>query len=156
MMLKIFLIVLAALILLSLAGYAVHLMLKLKVQKRQEKALIEEAKQAQKERHLRILESIDTIARAMMSDQCDLSEGVLRLKPLLDVIGRKLSHYTAMWELYQVVENMPILDERKNLKRNERMKLDLEREAKEAELEAGIKIECYQLLQDIEEIKKAI
>lgn len=155
-MLKIFLIVLAALILLSLAGYALHLMMKLKLQKRREKELIEEAKQAQKERYLRILDSIDVIARAMMSEQCDLSEGVLRLKPLLDVLGRKLSRYTAMWALYQVVENMPILDERKNLKRNERMKLDLEREAKEAELESDIKIECYQLLQDIEEIKKAI
>lgn len=155
-MLKIFLIVLAALILLSLAGYALHLMMKLKLQKRREKELIEEAKQAQKERYLRILDSIDVIARAMMSEQCDLSEGVLRLKPLLDVLGRKLSRYTAMWALYQVVENMPILDERKNLKRNERMKLDLEREAKEAELESDIRIECYQLLQDIEEIKKAI
>lgn len=155
-MLKIFLIVLAALILISLAGYALHLMMKLKLQKRREKELIEEAKQAQKERYLRILDSIDVIARAMMSEQCDLSEGVLRLKPLLDVLGRKLSRYTAMWALYQVVENMPILDERKNLKRNERMKLDLEREAKEAELESDIKIECYQLLQDIEEIKKAI
>ncbi|MDD0824716.1 DUF2489 domain-containing protein [Mannheimia sp. AT1] len=155
-MLKIFLIVLAVLILISLAGYAVHLMLKLRIQKRQEKTLIEEAKRAQKERYLRILDSIDVIARAMVSEQCDFSEGVLRLKPLLDVIGRKLSHHTAMWALYLVVENMPILDERKNLKRNQRMKLDLEREAKEAELEADIKIECYQLLKDIEEIKKAI
>lgn len=155
-MLKIFLLVLAALILLSLAGYALHLMMKLKLQKRREKELIEEAKQAQKERYLRILDSIDVIARAMMSEQCDLSEGVLRLKPLLDVLGRKLSRYTAMWALYQVVENMPILDERKNLKRNERMKLDLEREAKEAELEAEIKIECEQLLKDIEEMRKAV
>lgn len=153
MMLKIFLIVLAILILISLAGYALHLMLKLRVQKRQEKQLIEEA---QKARYLRILESIDVITKAMLSTQCNLSEGVLRLKPLLDVLGKKLSRYTAMWTLYEVVENMPILDERKNLKRNERMKLDLEREAKEAELESDIKIECYQLLQDIEEIKKAI
>lgn len=156
MILKIFLIVLAVLILISLTGYSLHLMLKLRIQKRQEKALIEEAKQAQKERYLRILDSIDVITRAMMSSQCDLSEGVLRIKPLLDVLGKKLSQYTAMWALYQVVEKMPILDERKNLKRNERMKLDLEREAKETELESEIKIECYQLLQDIEEIKKAI
>ncbi len=49
----------------------------------------------------------------MISEQCDFSEGVLRLKPLLDVLGRKLSDYTAMWALYGVVENMPILDERK-------------------------------------------
>ncbi|WP_025247949.1 DUF2489 domain-containing protein [Mannheimia varigena] len=155
-MLKIFLIVLAVLILVSLAGYAFHLMMKLSLQKKREQALIEEAKAAQKARYLRILDSLDVIARAMISEQCDLSEGVLRLKPLLDVLGKKLSRYTAMWELYQVVENMPILEERKQLKRNERMKLDLEREAKEVELSEQIKLECQQLLQDIEEIKKAI
>ncbi|AHG79294.1 Orf3 [Mannheimia varigena USDA-ARS-USMARC-1388] len=147
---------LAVLILVSLAGYAGYLMLKLRQQKKREQALIEEAKEAQKARYLRILDSLDVIARAMISEQCDLSEGVLRLKPLLDVLGKKLSHYTAMWELYQVVENMPILEERKQLKRNERMKLDLEREAKEVELSEQIKLECQQLLQDIEEIKKAI
>lgn len=156
MMLKMFLIVLATLILISMAGYAIHLMLKVRLQKRREQELIEEAKQSQKARYLRILESIDVITRAMISEQCDLSEGVLRLKPLLDVLGKKLSHYNAMWALYEVVENMPILDERKNLKRNERMKLDLEREAKEAELEAEIKAECEQLLKDIEEMRKAI
>lgn len=156
MMLKIFLIVLAALILISMAGYAIHLIMRVKIQKRREQALIEKAKQSQKERYLRILESIDIITRAMISEQCDLSEGVLRLKPLLDVLGKKLSHYNAMWSLYEVVENMPILEERKNLKRNERMKLDLEREAKEAEFEAEIKIECEQLLQNVEAMRKAV
>ncbi|MFA9488260.1 MULTISPECIES: DUF2489 domain-containing protein [unclassified Mannheimia] len=155
-MLKIFLIVLAALILISMAGYAIHLMLKLKLQKKREQELIEQAKEAQKARYLRILESLEVIAKAMLTEQCDFSEGVLRLKPLLDVLGKKLSHYSAMWALYEVVENMPILDERKNLKRNERMKLDLERELKEVELEAEIKAECEQLLKDIEEMRKAI
>ncbi|MFA9500094.1 DUF2489 domain-containing protein [Mannheimia sp. E30BD] len=155
-MLKIFLIVLAALILISMAGYAIHLMLKLKLQKKREQELIEQAKEAQKARYLRILESLEVIAKAMLTEQCDFSEGVLRLKPLLDVLGKKLSHYSAMWALYEVVENMPILDERKNLKRNERMKLDLERESKEVELEAEIKAECEQLLKDIEEMRKAI
>lgn len=156
MMLKIFLIVLAALILISMAGYAIHLIMKVNRQKRREQALIEKAKQSQKERYLRILESIDIISRAMISEQCDLSEGVLRLKPLLDVLGKKLSYYNAMWSLYEVVENMPILEERKNLKRNERMKLDLEREVKEAELEAEIKIECEQLLKNVEAMRKAV
>lgn len=134
MMLRIFLMVLAALILISLGGYALHLMLKVRAQKKHEQALIEQAKQAQKDRYIRILDSIEVIARAMISEQCDFSEGVLRLKPLLDVLGRKLSDYTAMWALYGVVENMPILDERKNLKRNERMKLDLERKQKKRSL----------------------
>lgn len=141
-MLKFFLLILAVLIVLSLAGY----LLKLWWQIRTNKKLLEQAKH---ERMARVKESIDVIARAMLSDQCDLSEGVLRLKPLLDVLGVPLSQYKAMWELYLVVEEMPILDARKSLKRNERMKLDLEREAKEAELESQIKQELRQLLDNL-------
>ena len=136
---RFFLIILAALILLLLAGYATYLLLKLRKQK-------QFFRHVQNTRMLNIIESIDIIAKAMQTKQCDLSEGVLRLKPLLDVIGHKLSLYPAMWALYQVVEKMPILEARKNLKRNERMKLDLEREAKEIELEADIQAELPKLL----------
>lgn len=152
-MIRFFLIILAILIVLSMAGYAVYLMLKLRKQNMQHKALLEQAEQAQKARFERIIDSIDVIARAMLSEQCDFSEGVLRLKPLLDVLGKQLSQYPAMWALYQVVENMPILDERKALKRNERMKQDLLRQSKEVELEEQIKAECQQLLIDIAQLK---
>lgn len=150
-MIRIFFIVLAVLILLSMAGYCVYLYSKLKAQKAVEKALIEQANQAQQLRFARIIDSVEIIAWAMVSDQCGLSEGVLRLKPLLDVIGKKLNQYPNMWALYELVESHPILDERKTLKRNQRMKLDLEREAKEIELEAAIKAECKQLLAAIKE-----
>lgn len=92
----------------------------------------------------------------MLAEQCGFSEGVLRLKPLLDVLGKKLSQYPAMWALYQVVESMPILEARKELKRNERMRLDLERESKEAELSEQIKQELHQLLSDIEQFKQEL
>ena len=146
MMWRFFLIILAVLIVLALAGYALSLVLKLRKQNKY-------FAQVQNARYRSILESVELIARAMQSGQCNLSEGVLRLKPLLDVLGHKLSTYSAMWALYQVVENMPILDERKNLKRNERMKLDLERELKEAELEQEIQKELEQLLKDAEQLK---
>lgn len=148
-MLRFFLIILAILILLSMVGYAFSLWWKLHQHKKQ-------IKQAKMTRYQSIIESIDLIARAMLSEQCDLAEGVLRLKPLLDVLGKKLSAFSAMWELYQVVENMPILDERKNLKRNERMRLDLEREAKEAELAEQIKVELQQLLDEVKQFKQEL
>lgn len=148
-MIRYFLFVLAVLIVLSMAGYAISLFWKIRRQKQQ-------IEQAKRERYRHICESVEVIARAMLSGQCDLSEGVLRLKPLLDVIGKKLAVFPAMWALYQVVENMPILDERKNLKRNERMKLDLERETKEAELEDEIKQECRQLLDDIQQFSQGL
>ncbi|WP_373766565.1 DUF2489 domain-containing protein [Glaesserella sp.] len=148
-MIRFFLIILAVLIVLSMAGYAVFLFWKLKKQK-------VHLLQAKHERYRNIAGSIEIIIRAMLSDQCDLSEGVLRLKPLLDVLGKKLSEYPAMWALYQVVESMPILDARKELKRNERMKLDLEREAKEAELAQQIKTELRQLVTDVEQFQQEL
>lgn len=138
-MLRFFLLILAVLVLLSMLGYAVYLFSKLRKQK-------QFFQQAQYARGLNICESVEIIAKAMQSGQCDLSEGVLRLKSLLDVLGHKLSLYPAMWALYQTVENMPILEARKHLKRNERMKLDLEREAKEIELEESINAELVTLL----------
>lgn len=155
-MIRYFLIVLAVFILLSLAGYAISLILKLRKQSALEHKLRQEAEKAQKERFQRIVDSIDIIARAMLAEQCDLSEGVLRLKTLMEVLALKLEEYPAMWALYEVIEDMPILDERKTLKRNERMKLDLEREAKEAELESQIKQECQQLLINIEQFKQTL
>lgn len=146
---RFFLIILAVLILLSMAGYALSLFFKLRKQNQQ-------LQQAKNKRFQRVIESIVIISKAMRSEQCDFSEGVLRLKPLLDVLGKKLSIFPAMWELYQVVEDMPILDARKGLKRNERMKLDLTRESKEAELEDKIKNELNQLIAEIEQFKREL
>lgn len=146
---RFFLIILAVLVLLSMAAYAVSLFLKVKQQALQ-------IQQAKNQRYQRVSESIEIIARAMLAEQCGLSEGVLRLKPLLDVLGKKLAAFPAMWALYQVVEDMPILDARKELKRNERMKLDLEREAKEAELDEVIKDELSQLLVQMEQFKQEL
>ncbi len=148
-MIRFFLLTLAVLVILSMAGYAVFLFYKLHKQKNQ----LEQARNA---RFHNVIDSIDVIARAMLAQQCDLSEGVLRLKPLLDVLGLKLARFSAMWALYETVENMPILDERKTLKRNERMKLDLEREAKEAHLAQHIELELRQLLAEIAQLKQQL
>lgn len=148
-MMRFFLIILALLILLAMAGYAFSLVLKLRRQKQQLAA-------AQKSRYLAVIDSIDVIARAMLTQQCDFSEGVLRLKPLLDVLGKKLNRFVAMWALYETVESMPILEARQQLKRNERMKLDLTREAKEAELAEQIKLELRQLLAEIAQFKQEL
>lgn len=150
MIFRIFLLILATLIILSMAGYAFYLFRKI----RQQKNFVHNA---QKARRLGLIESIEIIAKAIQSEQCDLSEGVIRLKYLLEALGHyRLSHYPAMWALFEVVGEMPILHGRKNLKRNERMKLDLVRENAEAEYETAIRQEIPQLLTDIEQFKKDI
>lgn len=147
---KLTLFILAALILVAMAGYAVYLLLALKKQRRQINKLQNEARTA---RIQRLTESIEIIAKAMQNGDCNLSEGVLRLKMLLDPLGNSLKNYPAMFALYETVQDMPTHDARRELKKNERMRLDLERESKEVELEADIQQELNQLLQDIIKLK---
>ena len=133
-----------AIIIITMAAYAVYLLLALQKQK---KALTN----ARSVRTERLKESVIIIAKAMQNGDCNHSEGVIRLKMLLEPLGRKkLNAYTAMFQLYEVVMDMPTHQARRELKKNERMRLDLTRESAEAELEQKIKLELHQLLADIQ------
>lgn len=133
-----------AIIIITMAAYAVYLLLALQKQK---KALTN----ARSARTERLKESVIIIAKAMQNGDCNHSEGVIRLKMLLEPLGRKkLNAYTAMFQLYEVVMDMPTHQARRELKKNERMRLDLTRESAEAELEQKIKLELHQLLADIQ------
>ena len=135
----------AVCIIVGMIGYATYLLLALQKQK---KAL----QQARRNRINRIKESIEIIAKAMLNGDCNLSEGVLRLKMLLEPVGMSIKHHVTMLQLYEVVETMPTHEARKALKKNERMRLDLQRESAEAALEKNIKLELHQLLADIEKL----
>ncbi|AWP54428.1 hypothetical protein BV006_01324 [Haemophilus influenzae] len=138
--------VIALFLVTGLTLYAIRLLKQLKVQKE----LIAKAKN---NRVIRLKESIDIIARAMQSGECNLSEGVIRLTMLLMPFGKNLSSYTAMANLYEVVRDMPTHDDRKLLEKRERMRLDLERESAEVQFEQDIKKELYILLEDIKSIE---
>lgn len=137
------LIALGLLIIVGMTAYAVKLLRALKNQKQ----ALENARLA---RVKRLKESIEIIARAMQNGDCNLSEGAIRLKMLLDPLGLKITTYPALAELYDVVKEMPTHQARKELKKNERMRLDLTRESAEADLESKILLELNQLLLDIE------
>lgn len=150
MMWRFFLLILAILIILSMAGYAFYLWRQVQKQN----ALI---KKKQSDRLLRLIESVELIARAMKQEQCDLSEGVIRLHYLLGVLGQpKLADFPSMQALFAVVQDMPILDERKNLAKNERMKQDFARLRAEADLREKIHQEIDQLLEQLAQVKKDI
>ena len=142
---KTVLLLVAVCIIVGMIGYATYLLLALQNQK---KAL----QQARRNRINRIKESIEIIAKAMLNDDCNLSEGVLRLKMLLEPVGMSIKNHVTMLQLYEVVETMPTHEARKALKKNERMRLDLQRESAEVALEKNIKLELHQLLADIEKL----
>ena len=142
---KTVLLLVAVCIIVGMIGYATYLLLALQKQK---KAL----QQARRNRINRIKESIEIIAKAMLNGDCNLSEGVLRLKMLLEPVGMSIKNHVTMLQLYEVVETMPTHEARKALTKNERMRLDLQRESAEAALEKNIKLELHQLLADIEKL----
>ncbi len=102
--------------------------------------------QAYQQRMDRLLESIEIIAKAMLSDECNHSEGVT-LKTVVGSLWQNSAEcLPAMQELYLTVRDMPIKEERQALDKKERRKLDLTRESKEAKLEKQICWSCLNYL----------
>lgn len=106
--------------------------------------------QAVSARNERILESINTIALAVSQEQCNESEGAIRLTNLLNALQFSQPRdfereYPALYELYEKVKDMPTHEARKSYKRNEIMRLDIQRAGFELELAAQIKTEAKQL-----------
>jgi hypothetical protein len=138
------LLVAAIIIVAGLASYAVLLLLALRKQKQKMAA----ARQKQADF---TYDSVRIIAKAMLNNDCNLSEGVIRLNALLPGLKPKaLDNYPAMQQLYSVVMDMPTHEARRALVKNQRMRLDLTRESAEVELEQKIKLELRQLLSDID------
>jgi len=143
-------IVLALAVIIPLAVYAGSLLSKLKAQTQQQAAAEKAKKDAHKVHDTKVLTSVVIIARAMKAEQCDVAEGCWRLSVLLDSL--KLSseleaQFSSVYQLYNAIKHMPILEERKKLEKKERMKLDFERMKIESELAPKIKEDVEQIHQ---------
>lgn len=93
--------------------------------------------------------SIDAIARAVIADQCDISEGALRLKPLLDAKDSQWSERSdlrAILVMAEALADQPIKEARKALEKQDRMRLDLKRYKLEAEHADSVKAACQVLV----------
>jgi len=122
-----FLISLGVVVIAGLAFYAGQLLWQLKEQKI--------TQQEQKNKRLNYLtDSIAYIAKAMKEEQCDLSEGVLRIWVLLDHYNSEQQEpkdypnlYPGFAALYDVIKDMPTHEARKKQGKQERFKMDVQR-----------------------------
>ncbi len=138
------LLILGAIIILGLAAYAASLLLKLKQQTARQKAQREAQQAAADAKELELLGNIHYIAAAMLEERCELSEGVMRIGKLFNILGHtdQVKHqYPALFKHYEIIESHPIMEQRKALAKQQRMKLDLERMKSESALEAEIMAE---------------
>jgi len=145
------LIIIGSTIILLLSAYAANLLLKVRQQTRNQQALLmaQQADAAAKKKALQ--GDIHYIAVAMLEDRCELSEGVMRIGKLFGLLNLTQevdSHYPSLFKHFDIIEKHPIMDARKALDKQARMKLDLARMKSEAALEALILEEVQQLAKD--------
>ncbi len=136
-------IILGLIIVAALAFYAGRLLYQLKLQTSKQDAV-------RNDRIERIVESIRTISMAMQQQQCNLSEGAIRLVNLLESLPVKNvpnceKDYPFLFELFELVKGLPTHDARKALSKTERQKQDKIREEHEARLESDILKETFDL-----------
>lgn len=133
--------VVAIFIIAGLAFYAGKLLMQLKRQNQQRQQAELDHQAALHVHDKKVLDSVVIIVRAMKEEQCDISEGCWRLSVLLSSLKTSEAlnqQFPAIFELYEKIKHMSILDDRKQLEKQQRMREDVERMKAEAELEHKI------------------
>ncbi|MBL4782327.1 MAG: DUF2489 domain-containing protein [Porticoccaceae bacterium] len=126
----IFFILMAVVIVVALAGYALHLHKKLRRvdAEREEARLVFE--QQLKDKATQTSKSIIILAKGLVADELSITEGCLRISWLLTQIDPQARESEACSVFYQVAEatsHIPILEAWKALSREQRKAFDLER-----------------------------
>ncbi|RTR27978.1 DUF2489 domain-containing protein [Shewanella atlantica] len=143
------LLVLGFIIIMALATYATVLLLKLRKQTAQKLKRQQELDEINRARFEEHLDSIRYIATAMLEERCELSEGVMRIAKLFGILSMSeqvAPQFPAIFKHFDIIEEHPIMAERKQLEKKQRMKLDFARMRSEAELESAILEEAKQLV----------
>lgn len=149
----------AVAIIIGLAIYAAYLLQKVKQQANQKS---NEQSNTLYKRNTRLKHDIFTIAWAMRDEQCDLSEGCIRVCILIDHIYEQAGQPTTDLEnrdnyleklpgiaaLYEKIKDLPTHEKRKKLDKRELRKQDFQRWKDEAEHKP-------QILQDIQWLQEA-
>jgi type II secretory pathway pseudopilin PulG len=134
-------IVVAVIIIVALSFYAAKLLRQLVNQKKAQQQAELARQQGLALHDHKVLSSVHIITRAMKEEQCDFSEGCWRLSVLLTSLKMSSDldlQFPAIFELYNKIKHLSILDDRKELTKPIRMKQDYQRMTVEAQLHGKI------------------
>ena len=140
----------AALVVATLAGYAVYLQVKLTKRDHQRAAWRREVEEVVQDRTDKITNSIAVIASAMLAEQMSLSECCLRLSALLNQLGPVAAdaRFQSVHKAAEELSHIPILAQWKQLKFRERMMFMKEMETVEAKYGDFVLEVCRSLQQN--------
>ncbi len=123
-------IILAVVIIAALGFYAGSLLRQLAKQKEAQQEAELAHQKALAEHDHKVLASVVLITRAMKEEQCEFDEGCWRLSVLLDSLKTSSEldqQFPAIFKLYNEIKHLAILEERKKLSKQQRMKEDFQR-----------------------------
>ncbi|TLU65672.1 DUF2489 domain-containing protein [Thalassotalea litorea] len=150
----------AAVVIFLLAAYASYLLFQLRHQQQSQRSIALKQQQKRAEKDLKVVSSVLIICKAIQEKQCDLSEGCWRLSVLLESMEESLEsptqRFPAIFNLYNKISHMPILEERKKLSKKEKLALDLERMGYEESLESDIYADIERLIPDASNRQQAL
>ena len=144
------LIIIAALILLALSAVAAYYWIKLKNVQKEQAAQIAKNQQAWLDRQEELASDIRFIANSMLQGQCEITEGCMRLKVLMDHLDKDLANKTEFQTLqfyYQQTLNMPHHEAYKGLSRKEQFHQDKKRYSLEDKYREQILTEAKHITQ---------
>ncbi|GAC26906.1 DUF2489 domain-containing protein [Brumicola pallidula] len=132
-----------AILVIGLIIYTGRLLFLLKQQKARQQSAISKRVDS-------MVQSIQTIAFAMQQQQCNYSEGAIRICSLLKALPiENIPDYSLSFPklhaLFDKIKNYPTHEERGALSKQERRQQDKQREQVESEAESGIQEEIVRL-----------
>ena len=145
-----FLIFIAITILLILSCIAAYYLIKLRKVKKQQQEQIAENQQAWLKRQQELVADLRFIASSMLQGQCEITEGCMRLKVLMDHLDKELALKTEFQTLqfyYQQTIDMPHHEAYKSLSRKQQFSWDKKRFALEEKYRDQILVEANHLVQ---------
>ncbi|USD23326.1 DUF2489 domain-containing protein [Microbulbifer variabilis] len=132
----IWLLVIAALIIFTLAVIAGYYLRKLSAAQKKQAEQLAELEQAAQEQRQRVNDSIQIIARSLLDDGVGLTEASIRIRVLLDALQVEDSvreEFVAFYTIAEKTSHIPILKEWKALPRKEQFQYELEMAQVEAD-----------------------
>jgi len=102
-----------------------------------------------------ILESLDIIAKAISQEQCEISEGCIRIRMLIGrskMLDSKKSDYQVFFKMYEELKDFKTHEKRNELAKQDRMQEDMKRFQIENQYHEQFLMAVTKLHEDVKEL----